>query len=418
MKINTKKILLLPFFLLIFLNFMEAKKIAKWTVITYIQADNDLAFFATHNINDMKKITKSDNVNVLVQWDKPFDNKTWRYKINPSQIIDVGTLNKEMGINPERELVNMMRWVKADYPAEKYMLILWNHGNGVIDRNNKENLNLLQKSWLEIPGFPKNLLDSKGILYDYSQDTFLTTDALKRVLKTIHRNILGKEIDILGMDACLMAMLEVAYQIKNHAKYLVAAENTEPGIGWSYSRFLVPLSNSPEKFNAKELAKKVVMAYEKYYKKDKERTLCAIQLKKIPDVVKELDKTIQKINATKDVSRMSTQNMINMSRRTSIDFAGYPYIDLYSFYDNLAINVARKQRKVSGKYKNSLKDLGQQIIKAQNSIKKAVIKKTVGRNLRPSNGLSIYYPLMRIDDTYKNTLFAKKTSWMQFLNQN
>jgi hypothetical protein len=298
------------------------------------------------------------------------------------------------------------------------MLNLWNHGNGIIDRNDKENSNLLQKSWLEIPGFPKNLIDSRGILYDYSQDTFLTTGALKRVLKTIHHGILGKRLDILGMDACLMAMLEVAYQIKNHAKYLVAAENTEPGTGWSYSRFLVPLTSAPEKFNAKELAKKVVTAYQKYYKKDKERTLCAIRLKKIPDVVKELDKTIQKINATKNVSQRSTQNMINKSRRTSIDFAGHPYIDLYSFYNNLEINVAQKKRRVSGRYKNSLEDLQQQIVKAKNSIKKAIAKKTVGRNLRPSNGLSIYYPLWALDDTYKNTLFAKKTSWMQFLNQN
>ena len=43
---------------------------------------------------------------------------------------------------------------------------------------------------------------------------------LKRVLPKAHR-LLGRKVDVVGMDACLMTMLEAAYQLKDHAKVSV-----------------------------------------------------------------------------------------------------------------------------------------------------------------------------------------------------
>ena len=61
--------------------------------------------------------------------------------------------------------------------------------------------------------------------------------------------IAGKEIDLIGFDACLMGMVEVAYQLLGETDYVVASEETEPVGGWAYQYFLYDLimqvDNSP-----------------------------------------------------------------------------------------------------------------------------------------------------------------------------
>jgi hypothetical protein len=39
-------------------------------------------------------------------------------------------------------------------------------------------------------------------------------------------------LSIIGADACLMGMLEVAYEWKDRASFFVASEEIEPGDGW------------------------------------------------------------------------------------------------------------------------------------------------------------------------------------------
>ena len=68
-----------------------AATVAEWTFLVYIQADNNLAPFADFNIAQMQRgiVADSSRVNVLVQWDQPNNNKTWRYKIVKGGKVDV-----------------------------------------------------------------------------------------------------------------------------------------------------------------------------------------------------------------------------------------------------------------------------------------------------------------------------------------
>lgn len=43
------------------------------------------------------------------------------------------------------------------------------------------------------------------------------------------------KLDIIGFDACLMAMYEVGSVMAPYAHYLLASELLEPGQGWDYS---------------------------------------------------------------------------------------------------------------------------------------------------------------------------------------
>ena len=50
--------------------------------------------------------------------------------------------------------------------------------------------------------------------------------------------------DFIGFDACLMANTETALMLAEHADYLIASEETEPGIGWYYTDWLSALSKN------------------------------------------------------------------------------------------------------------------------------------------------------------------------------
>ena len=46
------------------------------------------------------------------------------------------------------------------------------------------------------------------------------------------------KFEIVGMDASLMAQLEIMAALQLHAYYAVASEETEPSLGWAYASFL------------------------------------------------------------------------------------------------------------------------------------------------------------------------------------
>jgi hypothetical protein len=164
-------------------NFIAAK--AEWSVLTYIEADNSLAPFALYNIQDMQKVGSTKDVNILVQWDQPKSKKTWRYKITQNGKIEDASLSQPMGVNPTVELATSMQWIADKYSANHYMLNLWNHGNGVLDKSGRNHF--VPTSWIEIPGYSfKNNLHERGILYDDSQDTFLDNQGLTTACSNIN----------------------------------------------------------------------------------------------------------------------------------------------------------------------------------------------------------------------------------------
>src|SRR5205823_6865956 len=84
-------------------------------------------------------------------------------------------------------------------------------------------------------------LKTRAIAFDDDAKDFLDNQELKRVLGEA-RKFLGGKIAVIGMDACLMSMVEVAYQIRGAASVMVGSEQTEPGEGWPYDSILRALA--------------------------------------------------------------------------------------------------------------------------------------------------------------------------------
>lgn len=428
---------------------------AEWTFLTYIQADNNLWNYAYYNINDMQRGTiNTPLVNVLVQWDQPTNKRTWRYKIVKDGRIEVVSLSSEMGIRPEQELVDCASWIKNSYPAKKYAWVLWNHGNGVKDKTVQiEAIEEKYKySWIQLPGYQA---PDRGILYDDSQRTYLSTQALYSTFSKIS-SILGQKIDLLGMDACLMAMIEIGYQIKDFAEIFVASQQTEPGDGWAYLPILNALTSNPGNVSALLLGQAIVAAYDKLYQQIREYdyTQSAINLSDLQAIKNNIDDVITKVAECKKYKSSDVKSSVVAARKQSVSFYISDYIDLHSFYSKLLLQIkALKAKKMSAKdvdqlnrrpimkprprptskptstiianvnaqaYLNALTVLESSLNSGLTLITAAVKANAVGKSDAGAKGISIYFPSSKsaITSTYKDTVFAQQSKWLQFITEN
>lgn len=415
----------------------ESSKIsvADWTIVVYLQADNSLASFADYNIKDMQVGLKSNTkVNVLVQWDQPNNNKTWRYKIIPGGRIEVDSLAQEMGLNPQQELIDAMTWAKTKYPANHYMLVLWNHGSGIQDlRSPCAPMQQILSSWIELPGALRKEDFDRGILYDDSQQTVLTNEGLYNAVVGI-KKVLGKNIDVLGMDACLMAMVEVAWQIKDNVDYFIGSEEVEAGQGWAYSPFLSFISQAKTSVEPYNLSLSIVNGYKLFYQNNasaQDFTLSAIHMADMAIIKANLDDIVVALDACKAANKTVTLAAVKTARRLSEEFYYPEYIDLYSFYAALSkslgktslpksekiLHTTHKKATVSAKYIKAVTDLKALLQTGMTAVKQAVALNVTGPEHATARGISIYYPVKgSLHPSYAPTLFAQQSKWVYFLN--
>jgi hypothetical protein len=389
-----------------------------------MQADNNLASFAEYNIEQMQQgvVKDSAQVNILVQWDQPANNKTWRYRIVSGRRIDAGSLDTEMGLDPERELVDCARWIKDKYPAKKYAWILWNHGSGIQDIKGL-GMSMLH-SWIKVPGL--FLLDDRGILYDDSQHSFLSNQGMTRAFTKI-KNILGHPIDVLAMDACLMAMIEVSYQIKGLASYVVASEQIEQGTGYAYDRILNPLTKNPASFNDRTFAELLVQTYKSYYddKGETDYTISAFDMRYIDALKKNIDSFVTAVTACKKFNSNEITRAIITARKKALAFATIDFIDLYTFYNGVLeyITPIRSRVVAYTPYAQALDVLIKMVHDGMALITQSIVAQANGSVNAKAHGISIYYlnvyqSASAMDGSYVSTLFAKESPWLNFIKEN
>lgn len=409
----------------------------KTLVMMYIAGDNDLEKYTEVNIQQIASIGSNNNITIVVQLDKHGPHQfTKRFLIQKNAVTQVNTedqtgLQKLNSGNPET-LIDFCRWAAETYPAENYVVILWNHGSGVLDikqskainpsrlfRFNPENHFLeLDRSigLFEYLESHLQFLDPKGICFSDTYGSYLTNETLEYALKKITTEVLHKKIDVLGFDACLMSMVEIADLVSPYANFMVGSQEVELATGWPYHLILKPFLQHPLK--GAELAQHIVECYRKTYSKiTQDFTQAAIDL----SLIEELIRAIKKVNTLllkliKNQLNFSVQRIVKAcgSRKACTHFAEPNYIDLGHFYNNLLASLDMMSVKISTiDTIDHLKDALTEAIKA---LEKTVIKKAAGANLSETQGLSIYFPQRRLASVYNQCLFAQKTGWIDLIN--
>lgn len=274
---------------------------AMWTVLVFMNGDNELDPFALSDFEEMAKVGSSDDLHIVVQLDRmggikrgaPSWSQTLRFHITrgmkpvPTEaLMDLGEVN--MG-SPDA-LADFVSWGMAKFPADRYALIIWDHGQGyrnlVIEpqvvsrphppanageRPEASALAVIHRSGTEAP--------HRSVSHDYTNDDELFNAEVSLALRTA----LGdRKLDVLGFDACLMSMVETAYAFRSFAQVMVGSEDLEPGEGWQYDDWLGQLAASlsmktraaeGEELDARGLGRLLVESYSRRYGKPSERLL-------------------------------------------------------------------------------------------------------------------------------------------------
>ena len=237
-----------------------------WTVMVYINADNRLDARGLEDINEMEAVMNlPDNVNVVVQIDRSGEysddwTDTRRGAITPdnnpyevtSQLESIGEVN----MGDASSLTEFINWGKANYTAENYSVVIWDHGGG-----------LDGVSWDETNS------------YDY-----LTVDDVTQAISAAE---LGDSLGMVGFDACLMALAEVGYDLSGLTDVVVSSQQTSPGDGWDYTSWLEQIADTNGYINPEDLAQAVVDSYDEFY--DGTYTQSAVRTSEYEDLKTEID---------------------------------------------------------------------------------------------------------------------------------
>ncbi len=200
---------------------------AQWTVGIYMCADNGMNDQAYEDLAEMKQIGSSNEVNIIVQVDNAARDShpgCRRYRIRKNGLELLADLG-EVDMADTATLIGFGRFLAQKFPADKYFLVLWDHGSG----------------WHEGTGRTDWIFQDETPVF---RTMGVAGGELAAAVASIKR-ILGKRIAILGFDACLMGMMEVATEVLGGCDYMLGSEGLVPWGGWPYDKILELLVASP-----------------------------------------------------------------------------------------------------------------------------------------------------------------------------
>jgi hypothetical protein len=394
----------------------------EWNFMLYIQAKNNLHQFTVENMHQIARTIKSDKIAVFVQWYQPGQQGIRRYKIERQNIHLEYSTDTPCNDHLASEVVDFVTWATKRAPAKKNAFIFSNHGIGILDPQWGNPMRIIQNPFERIDGQKaqmEGLVDSlyfdlfaeneRGILFDESRRLYMNNQQLIEACRQIKENVLKKKIDLLGMDACYMQMLEVNYQLAPYAEYFLASEDVELAQGWHYSEIMNSLNKNPE-LSPSDFAQNIISSYEKLYKgRTNLFTQSAIKLDQVLPVSENVHQVSLLLLGYYEQYPIELRTLIKQARNRCQQFSMQSYVDVRSFYIELSRLIETS--------KLPLHDLQVLLLKGMDLFDKAVYANTASTYFGHAYGMSIYFPLYRIDNSYNETLFGQDFAWRQFLYQ-
>lgn len=329
----------------------------EWTVMVYLAADNDLEPFAVLDLNEMEAVALPAGVNVMVMADRvagyDASNGNWTdarwgaigHDDNAgtitSSLVSVGETN----MGAAATLTDFIDRATRERPAQHYALVLWNHGDGI-----------------------------NGVAFDESSGNDSLT--FREIQDAVAASMPGR-LDVVGLDACSMATLELAHALEGVADYLVASQELEPGDGWDYTDWLSSAFTNGAAAGAGTVAEATVASFAAQYSNQSDVTLAALDLGATDAAVAALQAFVQASAQASD----GDWSAIRTAYQQASYFAASSSVDILDFSATLA-----GRQGVS----SALADAAARLSSAVDS---AVIATTA--NMAETYGLSIYWPAYR-----------------------
>lgn len=397
----------------------------EWTIAVYMAGDNDLDGNGYIDLREMKTVGSTPEINIVAQLDSARKgHRTTRYVITkgaPRTLANdaIKGLGKQNTGDPS-SLIDFVNWACGNYPARRYALVLWNHGQGwddsdiyegtrEVNRRQPRSTKLRHSFFLSTAkkaAAParRPLQTTRAILLDDNSKDFLDNIEMQKVAKAAVKKFGGK-IELFGMDACLMNQLEVAYQLRKEARFIVGSELTEPLDGWPYHEILGKLAQQPT-MKTSALASIIVDDYITSYSPDGGPvTQSAVDVSRVEKVVATVDGLAKAL-------------ITAMGAPAAWDAIQFARMRTQKFDDNLKANVDLGhfcELLGAAAVPAAVKTAASSVLQA---LKGYVIRNgRLGKKVANARGVSIYFPTDEVSPLYSTNLdFAKNTAWKRFLD--
>lgn len=425
----------------------------RWTLLVYIAGDNDLDAEAVADVKEMLKAGTGPEVSVVVQIDRSRRAHTRRHVVPEKagttydDALRTAQVLPEINTGDPKTLADFLAWGRTAFPADRLCLVVWNHGWGWKPFD-------LEETARAAPGVP--LPDARIVsleatnrrtfraLLPFRHALFRHGGPLREALHLIsyvgedHRTGLpradaldtrelaralsgglgeGRSLDLLGFDACLMAGLEIAYELRPYARVLVGSEEDEPGEGWPYDAILRELRESPQ-MTAERFAAAIAKAFigraitieagrGDNTDRDTAYTQSAVRTAQLEELARATARLGGALTAIVAKEELAVRGLVQGVQRMPGD---HQFADLGHFAKLVERHIRSK------KAKSAAADL-------IDALRKAVLfSGHVGHSVRRTSGLTVYLPTDTTDFrsyrlSYSGLAFARNhPEWLAFLD--
>ena len=310
---------------------------------------------ATNDISEMLKANLSDKVNLIIytggckQWKNNMVSSSTNqiYQVKDHKLV---CLERDLGsvsMTKPSTLSGFIEYCHGNFPANRYDLILWDHGGGSVS----------------------------GYGYDekYASSGSMRLSGIKKALGDAN-----VDFDFIGFDACLMATLENGLMLADYADYMIASEETEPGVGWYYTNWLTELSNNTS-LSTVEIGKSIINDFVSVCSRDargQKTTLSIVDLAELSNTVPDKFKAFSA--STSDLIKNEQYQKVAVARSSAREFSTNSKIDQIDLI-NLAENLGTEDSLALAKV-----------------LRNAVKYNYTSMNMTDANGISIYFPYRKL----------------------
>ena len=363
-------------------------------VMEYVIGSNleDGRGMASINIAQMKDATKKgEHLQFVMEAggsDRWFtngieDSTVGRYVVSGGDLMVEETIDPGTCMSEPETLTDFILWAKKNYPADRYMLVLWDHGGGFASGYGMDDLNKRK--------------DGEDIM------------SASEIIKAI--GDAGVKFDLIGFDACLMQNVEYANALEPYADYYLASEETEPGTGWFYTAGFGKLAEDPT-LSTEEFGKAMVSSYDQSLRAvndgeaQKESTLSLVDLTLVKPVYDQLTDLYDDVTARMADSPAVFANM-SAGRSGAYQFADEEQVDMVSYLTALK----------NADYKQQVKS-DEELDKIAQTAKACVVYRS-SDSAEGINGIAIDFPYSQLsyyDDEHKQLKAVKYNKERKFFD--
>ena len=360
----------------------DEENIPEWGFYVYMAGDNTLTDEVEDDLNEMRLVGSNQNRVIVALTDQINGDDSHAYQIKKSGFEETqlnqinNTWQNELDMGNKNTLRDFMIWASNEYPAEKKILVIWNHGSG----------------WEKVAE---------------DKDSHLTVPEIRVAMEEYRQETGDPKLTLLAFDACLMGMFEIAYELKDEAEMIHGSEAYEPLEGWTYNHLLYKLK--PGLTNEK-LAEHVVTDYVESYRNGSvytgySVTSAVVETSKLNEIWSELDNLSSELISVKQVYQNQTRDAREQTQRYD---QNPNYRDLYDLSTNIKNNIP-------------IYGISQSANKVQLAIDEAVIvedhwQKPEKLPVDRAHGLTIYFPTEGPKQGYED-LRIKDNKWYQFIQE-